>query len=100
LVVGQVFRRTPAVIVEAVEAGPPWLDAGMVADEGLVENVGNIELEPACERVRLVGDDRTRLDSDRMSADSLFRRGRMADGDVDIGEPVRRRTAGKRQVME
>src|SRR6516164_10511375 len=35
-----------------------------------------------------------------MSTDSLFRRRRMADGDVDTGEPVRRRTAGKRQVME
>ena len=87
-------------VLQAVERAPIPLDVGVETDEGLLEHVRHADLRAPAEGVVAARHDRPRLAHQRLHDDAGFGARAVADGDIHLGEPARRRAPREGQVLE
>ena len=88
------------MVIETVKAGPLPLHVAVVADERLIERVGDRQLALAGKGVGDGRDHEARLDAYELGPDGGVLVGRLTEGHVDVAQPGPCRSARKRQFLE
>ena len=82
-----VRRRLAAMVIEAVEARPHWLDLGVVADEGLIEHLRNGQPVSLCQRMTLGRHEGAWLGPERLDANPRIGRRWVTERYVHLLKP-------------